>query len=174
MYALQFFNLLVTLAAASTVAAECHDEEPTLYCYNGPDDNPQDLTVSDVTYIANALRAYGREIEGGRYFTMTAKDAPNCAEWTLFTQGSAVALAKHVGSRKDSSVLFEDIANTIDGGQHRHEVGPALIQCLADGGSASVIFNGSDVAYKTGEYLEKGYTPEGILIKIVTTNPDEL
>ncbi|KAH6990271.1 hypothetical protein EDB80DRAFT_729832 [Ilyonectria destructans] len=174
MYATRVLKLLIALAAAGTVAAECYDEKPALHCYNGPDDTHQDLTVEDITYIGDALRAYGREIEGGRYYTMTAQHAPNCAEWALFTQGSVVALAKHIGSDKDSSVLFEDIANTIDGGQERDQVGPALIQCLAAGGRAGVIFNSSDAGYNTKEYLDKGYTPQGILIKLVTTETDEL
>ncbi|KAK3393925.1 hypothetical protein B0H63DRAFT_459524 [Podospora didyma] len=39
-------------------------------------------------------------------------------QWSLYKQGSAqaMAMAKHLGSKADSSVLFEDIANTIDGG----------------------------------------------------------
>ncbi|KAK7432070.1 hypothetical protein QQZ08_001360 [Neonectria magnoliae] len=174
MYASRLVSLFVAFAATGAVSAECHGEKPTLHCYNGPDDNPQDLTVEDITYIGNYLRAYGLEVEGGRYFTMTAKHAPDCAEWVLFTHGSVIALAKHIDPKKDSSVLFEDIANTIDGGQQRDEVGPALIQCLADGGSAGVIFNGSNSAYEGKEYRENGYTPEGILIKLVNASPDEL
>ncbi|KAH6895872.1 hypothetical protein B0T10DRAFT_479102 [Thelonectria olida] len=105
---------------------------------------------------------------------MTAKDAPDCAEWTIFPHGSVLVLAKHISRDKDSSVLYEDIANTIDGGQQRDEVGPALVQCLADGGAAGVYFNASNPAYNTEEYRKAGYTPEGILIKIVNTSPDEL
>ncbi|KAF7551807.1 hypothetical protein G7Z17_g4753 [Cylindrodendrum hubeiense] len=174
MYATRFLNLLVALTAAGTVAAECYGEKPTLHCYNGPDDTHQDLTVEDITYIADSLRAYGREIEGGRYFTMKAADAPNCAEWQLFNQKSVLALAKHIGSDKDSSVLFEDIANTIDGGEQHDEVGPALIQCLAAGGSAGVIFNASETGYNTDDYIENGYTPEGILVKLISAVQEEL
>lgn len=59
MYATRVLNLLVALAAAGTVAAEYYDEKPALHCYNGPDDTHQDLTVEDITYIGDALRAYG-------------------------------------------------------------------------------------------------------------------
>ncbi|KAI5463677.1 hypothetical protein BGZ63DRAFT_382041 [Mariannaea sp. PMI_226] len=170
----KLLNLSVAvLVAARAVAADCG--EPTkLHCYNGPDDSPQDVTIEDITYAGNYLRAYGWEVDGGRFLTMTAKAAPDCAEWTIFPHGSVIVLAKHINPDKDSSVLYEDVANTIDGGQQRDEVGPALIQCLADGGAAGVYFNSSNPAYNTEEYKKSGYTPEGILIKIVNAKPDEL
>lgn len=170
----KLLTLSVAMLATALATTPTCGETTALHCYNGPDDSPQDITVEDLTYAGNYLRAYGWETQGGRYLTMTAKAAPDCAEWTIFPHGSVLVLAKHINPKKDSSVLYEDIANTIDGGQQHDEVGPALVQCLADGGAAGVYFNASNPAYHTDEYKKAGYSPEGILIKIVNTHPDEL
>lgn len=80
---------------------------------------PQDVDEADVTFIAAALRAYGRESRAGRRnstpvhltqtsfqaraltkadpfpteLLMTAADAPDCGEWSLYTRGTAQAVA---------------------------------------------------------------------------------
>lgn len=66
----------------------------------------------------------------------------------------------------DSSVLFEEIANTIDGG-----VGfikrQGLWECGQDGGSYGVQVNTTAAAYTTPAYIAAGYKPSGIIVKIV-------
>lgn len=166
----------VSAASISRVSAGaphieiCYDyETPELHCYNADGDVPQDVTVGDVTYIAKYLRAYGRQTKEGRLFTMTAQDAPDCAEWTLYARKSALALGKHINSSKNSSVLFEDIATTIDGGATATdpEKQKAIVGCLSSGGSLGVRFNSSNPAYLSATYAEAGYTPDGVMVKIV-------
>lgn len=47
---------------------------------------------------------------------MVPTKARNCAEWSLYTISTTMILGKHISPTLNSSVLFEDIANTIDGG----------------------------------------------------------
>ncbi|PGH19015.1 hypothetical protein AJ79_00049 [Helicocarpus griseus UAMH5409] len=115
----KYVALFWATSAAGKTALQpgtCYEETPDLYCYTGANDIPQDVNVDDVTYIAQYLRAYGREVKTGRLFTMAAADAPDCGEWLLYARESAAAYAKKIDMNYDSSVLFEDIANTIDGG----------------------------------------------------------
>lgn len=147
----------------------CYDNETTdLLCYTAPDNTPQDVAVADVTYIAAYLRAYGAQTKAGRLFTMAAADAPDCAEWVIYAHGTAQAIAKHIDSTVDSSVLFADIANTIDGGSGTSTTTNALVTCGTDGGSLGVVYNATNPAYSASTY-PVGYTPAGILVKIVAT-----
>lgn len=149
----------------------CYDNEsPELHCYNGPDDTPQNITVADVTYIAGYLRSYGRQTREGRFFTQSVQDAPDCAEWTVYARKSALSLAKHIDSSKNSSVLFEDIASTIDGGERAtdEQKKAAIIGCLSAGGSLGVKANLTNPAYSSDKYKAGNFSPEGIMIKIVT------
>lgn len=184
MYTNSFIKLSLATLAVSRVSAFdigrvsagaphieiCYEnEKPELHCYNGDGDVPQNVTVDDVTYIGKYLRAYGRQTKEGRLFTMTAQGAPDCAEWTLYARKSALALAKHIDSSKNSSVLFEDIATTIDGGPSAADPDKqkAIIGCLGSGGSLGVLINGANPAYSSDTYKKAGYTPDGILVKIV-------
>lgn len=142
-------------------------EKSTLLCYtveNGA--TPQKVKVADIQGVADYLRSYGREVTGGRFFTMTAADTPDCAEWSLFSNGSTLAVAKHLNEKIDSSVLFEDIATTIDGGGKSKQ---GIISCLDKGGSLGVVANSSNPAYNSLDYLASGAEPDGILIKIVSS-----
>ncbi|KAJ4303200.1 hypothetical protein N0V90_002093 [Kalmusia sp. IMI 367209] len=149
----------------------CYDNENTaLLCYNPPDGEPQNVAVADVTYIASYLRAYGAQTKAGRLYNMAAADTPDCAEWTIYSHGSALAIAKHINSAVNSSVLFADIATTIDGGPNATpaQKAGALIGCGTSGGSEGVQVNSSNPAYTASTY-PAGYTPAGILIKIVAS-----
>ncbi|PHH83255.1 hypothetical protein CDD82_2675 [Ophiocordyceps australis] len=149
-------------------AMGCHGESPNLYCYDGKDDTPQNVDPEDVAYVAKQLREYGRETNEGRFLTMTAKDAPDCAEWTIFTYHTVLVLAKHVFTGIDSSVLFEDIAKTIDGGsQVSDDMHKGILGCSGSGGARSVLVNQGNPSYHSEEYRKAGYSPDGILIKVV-------
>ncbi|KAH8593503.1 hypothetical protein B0O99DRAFT_596373 [Bisporella sp. PMI_857] len=91
-------------------------ETPSQLCYTAPNNVPQDILVDDVKFIAAFLRSYGAQIRQGRLFNMAAADAPDCGEWLPTAHGTAQAFAKHLDNTVNSSVLFADIANTIDGG----------------------------------------------------------
>jgi hypothetical protein len=64
----------------------------------------------------------------------------------------------------NSSVLFEEIANTIDGGPSATaaQAQAAIIGFLTTGGSLGVTFNATNPAYNTSTYLASGYTPSSI------------
>ncbi|KAI0441244.1 hypothetical protein F4803DRAFT_563222 [Xylaria telfairii] len=152
----------------------CYEGETyALLCYTLPDNTPQNLDVADVTYVASYLRAYGRQLKNGRFFTMNAADTPDCGEWSLYSRNTVLATAKHLNDTVNSSVLFEDIATTIDGGENATDAQKmaAIIGCLTDGGSLGVLVNSTNPAYGTATYLSSGYTPDGILIKITNTEP---
>ncbi|KAK3689326.1 hypothetical protein B0T22DRAFT_513615 [Podospora appendiculata] len=163
----------VTLSPSPRAAQTCYSgETATLTCYTAPNNTPQDVTVADITYVAAYLRSYGKQTKAGRMFTMNGADTPDCAEWTLYARNTVTALAKHISPPSvNSSVLFEDIANTIDGGATAtdKQKQAAIIGCLTDGGSLGVVYNASSPAYNTAAYKAAGYVPGGILIKIVNS-----
>lgn len=101
---------------------------------------------------------------------MPAEAEPDCAEWTLYARKSALALGTHIGYAKNSSVLFEDIANTIDGGATATDPAKqkAIIGYLSSGGSLGVVVNTSRSVYSSDKYKQAGNVPEGILVKIVS------
>lgn len=174
MYSRLIKIVIATAFLAGGVAAQCDDGEGTdLLCYSEPGGVPQDVTVADIQYVASYLRAYGAQTKAGRQFTMTAADAPGCSEWTLYAHGTVLVLGKHLDSTVNSSVLFSDIANTIDGGVGATpaQQAAALIGCSTAGGSLGVVYNASNAQYNTADYLAKSYTPSGILVKIVSSSP---
>lgn len=74
------------------------------------------MLIDDIKFLASSLCAYGAETRAGRLFNMAAADAPDCGEWLLAAHGTAQAFAKHLDNTINSSVMFADIATTIDGG----------------------------------------------------------
>ncbi|KAK2006819.1 hypothetical protein LZ32DRAFT_594826 [Colletotrichum eremochloae] len=155
------------LAATSAGARRaCYDQTELLYCYNGEFDTPQEVDPADVTYIASYLRAYGRETRNGRLLNMNMEDAADCGEWSLYARGTALAVAKKVNMTYDSSVLFEDVANTIDGGTGAIRRN-GIYRCGADGGSLGVVVNTTHPSYSLPSYVATGAKPAGIVVKIV-------
>lgn len=149
----------------------CYETEtPSRLCYTAPDNVPQDVLVEDVVFIAAYLRSYGAQVRTGRLFNMAAADAPDCGEWLLYAHGTAQAFAKHLDNTINSSVLFADIATTIDGGANAspEQQAAALIGCDTDGGSLGVAVNTTNPTY-SGSTYPVGYTTSGILIKIVAS-----
>ncbi|GAP87900.1 hypothetical protein SAMD00023353_1601040 [Rosellinia necatrix] len=172
MYSIRLATLTAAAYLARSVLAFCDATEgPELFCYQEPDSVPQNVTVADVRYVAQYLRAYGAQTQAGRQFTMRAADTPDCDEWTLYQRGTVLALGKHLDPTVDSSVLFADIANTIDGGANATPAQQlaALVGCAEAGGSFGVVYNASNPQYHTSTYLSNGYTPAGILVKIVSS-----
>ncbi|RWA10635.1 hypothetical protein EKO27_g4494 [Xylaria grammica] len=157
--------------SGSIASRACYESEtPSLLCYTAPDNVPQDVLIEDVTFIASYLRAYGAQVRTGRLFSMAAADAPDCGEWLLYAHGTAQAFAKHIDNTVNSSVLFADIATTIDGGANANSTqkAAALIGCGTDGGSLGVLVNTTHPTY-AGSTYPAGYVTTGILIKIVAS-----
>lgn len=150
---------------------ECYETEtPERLCYTAPVNVPQDVLVEDVQLIASYLRAYGAQTRAGRLFSMAAADTPDCGEWLLYSVGTAAAYAKHIDNTVDSSVMFADIATTIDGGANANSTQQAasLLGCGSDGGSLGVVVNAAHPTY-SGSTYPKGYVTSGIIIKIVAS-----
>ena len=94
-------------------------------------------------------------------------------EWSLYNHGTVLATARHIDRTANSSALFADIANTIDGGVNATDAqkAAALIGCGTAGGSLGVLYNASNPQYNTAAYIANSYTPSGLLIKIVWSAP---
>ncbi|KAM7200807.1 hypothetical protein V8F33_003738 [Rhypophila sp. PSN 637] len=146
------------------------NETPARLCYKPPQGDPQDVLLEDVKFIASYLRSYGAQTRAGRLFNMAAIDAPDCGEWLLYSQGTASAFAKHINNTVNSSVMFADIATTIDGGPNANSTAQeaALLGCGTDGGSLGVLVNATHPTYK-GSTFPAGYVTSGIIIKIVAS-----
>lgn len=157
-----------SIKPAARSPAVCYSSETSsLLCYTASNGGtPQNVKAADIQGVADYLRSYGREVKGGRFFTMAAADTPDCAEWSLFSNGSTLALAKHLNMNVDSSVLFEDIATTIDGSDDSTQ---GIISCISNGGSLGVLVNSSNPSYNSLDYLASGAEPDGILVKIVNS-----
>ncbi|KAI0418378.1 hypothetical protein F5X98DRAFT_386264 [Xylaria grammica] len=106
---------------------------------------------------------------------MPLPDADNCAEWQVTTKGGTWALAKLVGDDA-AAVTFNDIANTIDGGVSATpaQVAQSLTNCGTAGGQMGVIVNATDPLYSSAEFVDGGYTNQGIVIKLVHAPSDKL
>lgn len=92
----------------------------------------------------------------------------DCEEWTLpvDSAGTVLAVAKHITPRINSSVLYTDIAATIDGGgEHASEKDrreSLLGACGRHGGMVAVKVNASDPYYSSAEYKNNMAKPQGI------------
>ena len=100
---------------------------------------------------------------------MNIDDTPGCGEWSLYTRGSVLITAKHVDMAFNSSVLFEDIATTIDGGPNAtpEQQAAALLGCATDGGSLGTIVNATNPAYTSAAYKALSAVSSGLVIKVV-------
>lgn len=160
------------IALATTASAICFNPEPAKrICYNEAGGTPQNVNLKEVDYIARYLRNYhSQAIKEGRspFWKMNEADADNCAEWQVTTKGGTWALAKLVGDQS-AAVTFNDIANTIDPGANAPaaDKDKAIIKCGTAGGQMGVIVNATDPLYKSKEFIDGGYTNEGLVIKLV-------
>jgi hypothetical protein len=74
-------KLSAVLFLANNVAGQCYaTETAALQCYTAPDNVPQDVNVTDVTFAAAYLRAYGKQLRAGRFLTMLTTDGSDCPE----------------------------------------------------------------------------------------------
>jgi len=158
------------LTTAPLQARDCNGETAALFCYTEANGTPQNVDVADVNFIAKYLRSYGRQIKPGRFFTMNANDTQGCGEWSVYSRRNTLVTIKHIDDTIDSSVLFEDIATAIDGGERAtpEEQQKALLGCGVDGGASGVQANLTNPAYSAESYVAAGYKSSGLLVKVVT------
>jgi len=112
-----FLGMLASLGPVSMAMktkADACGEKATRVCYGVDGGESQNIDVEDVTYAENFLRYIGPNNNDAMWTMASTMD---CAEWTLpLPEGSAIlALAKHINPQYNSSVLYEDIATTING-----------------------------------------------------------
>ncbi|KAL8419453.1 hypothetical protein RB594_002608 [Gaeumannomyces avenae] len=130
------------------------------------------LDAEELEYIGAYLRFVGQSNKGmNAFFTMPASADGGCQEWSLsLPKGlTALVLVKHVSPFVKSSVLYEDIASTIDGGREATEKqrSAALIDCAANGGQTGVAINNANRAYSSQEFKDSKARADGIVIKLV-------
>jgi hypothetical protein len=157
------------LTLAFQAGALCtNPETPDRICYNEQGGTPQNLTLKEINFMAKFLRSYGRQDGNPAFYTMKVADADNCGEWQVTTGGNALVLAKLVGNQ-DTSVTFNDIANTIDGGEIATDAdkAKAIVGCGTGGGQMSVAINATDPLYQSPDYVNGGFINTGILLKVV-------
>jgi hypothetical protein len=163
---------LAALAAATPLLdtrAAC-GEGPDKVCYGASGGESQQLNLDDVQYVADYLRYINDNNEGAAKFWNMPK-AIDCAEWSLPVSGagSVLVLAKHINARVSSSILYEDLAATIDGGLNASDQAKknSLLGCGPNGGQLGVKANLTNPLYNTEEYKKSGAKPDGIIIKLV-------
>ncbi|KAJ6782789.1 hypothetical protein PWT90_04146 [Aphanocladium album] len=167
-----FRGLLVSAAVAASVLeprAPC-GETAAKVCYGVDGGTSQNLDPDDIAYVATYLRFLGTNNTGADKF-WTMPPSIDCQEWTLPVPNAAtvLALAKHINPRINSSILYTDLANTIDGGEHASPADKAkfLSDCGKNGGMVGVIVDANAPEYKTPEYVASKAKHEGIIIKLV-------
>ena len=166
-FALFFRMLSIASAAAITTAystllnRQSCDEGSKRVCYGKDGGQSQSLDPADIEYVASYLRFVGDSNTGANArWTMPASGA--CEEWVIAVPdaGTVLALAKHSKPDVATSILYSDIAATID------TVG-GLLECEKNGGQMSTIVNKTNPAYTSAEYKATKATPDGITIKLV-------
>ncbi|OAR02248.1 hypothetical protein LLEC1_06210 [Akanthomyces lecanii] len=160
----------LSLASASAILprAACGEGAQKL-CYGVNGGQSQDLDPEDIQYVAQYLR-YLNEQNTGKDKFWTMPKAVDCAEWSLpvANGGTVLALAKHISNRELSSILYEDLARAIDGGENSPDKGQnELLGCGKNGGQMGVTANTSNPLYNTADYKSSGAKPDGIIIKLV-------
>jgi hypothetical protein len=173
--AIAFLAFLGEASAASLMPQQLCGEGPQRVCFGRDGGVSQNILEDDVKYVANYLRLIARQNEGDGLAAMWTMESVSpgvdCQEWTLPISGSGtvLALAKHINPRINSSVLYEDLANTIDGGVNASEKDKAssMLGCGTSGGMIGVKADPKNPEYATADYKARKYKPEGILIKLV-------
>jgi len=121
--------------------------------------------------VADYLRYTGDSAEPGPSARWTMPSGFDCAEWTVDIPGAGTVLllAKHINPRITSSVLYADMADTIDGGVDGTEEAKkaSLMGCGTGGGMLGVKADAKNPAYNTDEYKATKAKPEGIILKVV-------
>ncbi|KAM0326098.1 hypothetical protein ACHAQA_006691 [Verticillium albo-atrum] len=176
---------LATLGVALASVVSAHPAEPapaflqtrqscvegkTKICYGVSGGVSQGLDVEELEYLASYLRFVGQSNSGlNAFYHMPT--ATTCQEWAIPLPDGAttLVLAKHVSPFVKSSVLYEDIASTIDGGEEATSAqrSKALIGCAKNGGQMGVAVNTANAAYKSAEFKASKAKADGIVIKLV-------
>ncbi|KAF6819237.1 hypothetical protein CPLU01_13086 [Colletotrichum plurivorum] len=158
---------VATLLFTAAASAQCGEGAQGI-CYGEEGGEPQGLDLDDLQYVADYLRYIG-ESQPGALFTMPG--GFTCQEWGIEVPGAGTVLplAKQTGPRVTPSVLYADIANTIDGGADAtpEQRAESLIGCAASGGQVGIKTDPKNPYYNTDSYKASGAKPTGLVIKVV-------
>ncbi len=104
-----------------------------------------------------------------------------CEEWSLYViaastnaTANVLVLAKHINALVNTTVLYEDLANAIDGGVNANatQVANSLLGCGNHGGSVAVVADLTRPEYNGTTFASTYSTTKGIIVKLVgTTQP---
>ncbi|KAK8080837.1 hypothetical protein PG997_008655 [Apiospora hydei] len=146
-------------------------EGTQLVCIGADGGTAQGLNRDELVRAAAHLRSVA-DTEGDPYWTMDSES--QCSEWQIDLGGDAgavMALAKHIDCGVKSSVLYRDLARTIDGGGDEattvQKAASLLGACGEAGGMVEVVVDVESAAYNTLEYYDSGAKPWGIVLKLV-------
>ncbi|KAK4456792.1 hypothetical protein QBC42DRAFT_280557 [Cladorrhinum samala] len=171
--------ILITLltcspcAAASPVLIEGRQscgEGVQKICYGAPSGTAQNIDPADVEFLAANIRYEARRDPSNlAFFNMPPSANFQCEEWTIASEGTVVVLAKHTSARLNTTVLAEDIANTLDGGENStaEQVRNSILGCGENGGQVGLIYDKDNKAYNSETYKGWKATPSGLVIKVV-------
>ncbi|KAM0272160.1 hypothetical protein ACHAQH_008837 [Verticillium albo-atrum] len=182
MSSIKIFSLTTLLVAAASMVGASPAVNPFLQtrqscvegkdrvCYGVSGGTSQNLDVEELEYLAAYLRFVGQSNSGlNAFYTMPTSSS--CQEWAIpLPEGAEIlVLAKHVSPFVKSSVLYEDIASTIDGGEGATAAqrAKALIGCAKNGGQMGVAVNAKNAAYSSTEFKNSKAKADGIIVKLV-------
>ncbi|KAI0377232.1 hypothetical protein F5Y04DRAFT_264927 [Hypomontagnella monticulosa] len=159
MHSRTIFQTLALSVAVPMVMAAC-GETAAKVCFGVDGGQSQDILIEDVQYVADYLRYIGEENSGLNAMWSMPIAGFDCQEWQLPVPaaGSVLPLAKHINPRINSTVLYTDMADTIE---------KTLLGCGTNGGMVGVTADATNPAYNTDEYKATKAKPEGIIIKLV-------
>ncbi|KAL1895889.1 hypothetical protein Sste5346_004986 [Sporothrix stenoceras] len=161
----------VGLAAATPFStAVCSDTDRRI-CYGDPDGDSQDIAVADLLNAANALR---QRFKSGDQLLYRTAGLSACDDWTTLQTGTVLVLTKHLNPRVNSTVAYDDIAYTIDGGANGDAAAVSdsvkkqtLLGCGTNGGQMAVVVNPANPLYTTDAFKASGNTTKWVIIKVV-------
>ncbi|KAK1750484.1 hypothetical protein QBC47DRAFT_365367 [Echria macrotheca] len=171
-------TLLLALAATSSLTTatptlsprQACGEGTQKICYGAPTGTAQNIDPDDLSYLAASIRFNARkDAKNPAFFNMPANANFQCEEWTIASEGTVMVLAKHTSARLNTTVLYEDIANTLDGGEKPTDaqLKASVLGCGKNGGQVGLIYNATNAAYTSETYKAWKATPSGLVIKVV-------
>lgn len=144
-------------------------ENGNFICYNATGSTPQNITEHNILLIAAYLRSQAKQGNAWYNFTATDDDIGGCSEAAVAkTYGDVQISFKHIDYSKNSSVLYDDIAHTLDGGPRAtaDQRKNSLLGCGTNGGSMAVITNSSRIEYSAPEFTSGLKVNTGIEVKV--------
>ena len=168
---------LITLLACSYTAAspvlearQSCSEGVQKICYGAPSGTAQNIDPDDLAFPAANIR-YDARMDPNKlaFFNMPPNANFQCEEWTIASEGTVIVLAKHTSARLNTTVLYEDIANTLDGGEKAtdEQKKNSILGCGKNGGQVGLVYDQNNKAYNSETYKGWKATPSGLVIKVV-------